>query len=219
MSSVDKARISACDEKGSEEKSGAFFVQFNPNEITIAESACRFSEKRTDNPKKNNAASQRTPAKAQADVFDESKGITFSTKLFFNTYSSVDNECRDVRALISKFDRFLNRNAKSARDKGLVRILFAWGSMQVFGLLTSMSVSYMMFSSKGLPVRAEAAITITGDYVKYVPESAPKDVKSVTFAADKKSGFADALEDYKNDIKKLKSDARKNGVVNLRLMA
>ena len=211
MSFVAKAKISGCDTNGSEE-GGSFYVQFNPNEISINEYVGRFAEKKNNKPlKKQTAASQKTPSGAQAAPYDEHKGITLSTKLFFNTYNNAA-DYSDVRSLISKFDEFLNKNAKEAKE--LKRIRFSWGSIQVFGLLTSMSVSYTMFSRDGYPVRAEMSISITGDYVKYTPTPAPKDEQTVTHASES-AGFADMLAAY-GSMSELKAAARTNGIDNLR---
>jgi hypothetical protein len=213
MNLVTKAKISGCDDKGSEEGE-SFYVQFNPNEISISEYTGRFAKKNVKKPgKKNVAASQKTPSEIQAAPHDESKNITFSTKLFFNTYNSA-SDYSDVRSLISKFDVFLNKDTKKEED--LKRIRFSWGSIQIFGMLTSMSVSYTMFSRDGNPVRAEAAISITGDYVKVALSPPPKDKETFTFA-DESVGFADALVAY-GCMSELKKAAHASGVINLRTL-
>jgi hypothetical protein len=207
--SITKAKISSCDKKGGDEKED-FYVQFNPNEISINEYVGRYGVKKTKTPEnKNSQNSQKSPSRTQIIPLDESKGITFSTKLFFNTYNSA-NSYSDVRPLISNFDKFLNKDVKTA--KALKYIRFSWGSTQVFGKLTSMSVSYTMFSREGDPVRAEVSISITGDYVRVTPKSVPEKEQTNT-DSEKFSGFADALTAY-GSMDELKKASRAGGITN-----
>ena len=209
--SITKAKISACDKKGGDEKDD-FYVQFNPNEISINEYVGRYGVKKVKPPEnKNSKMSQKSPSGTQIIPLDESKGITFSTKLFFNTYESAA-KYSDVRPLISNFDKFLNKDVKTT--KALKYIRFSWGSTQVFGKLTSMSVSYTMFSRGGDPIRAEVSISITGDYVRVTPKSVPEK-EQTTAAAEKFSGFANALAAYGN-LEELKKASRACGITNCR---
>lgn len=212
---ITKARISACDPSGSE-IGASFYVQFNPNEISINEYVGSLARKKSKPPKENKAAEQKTPSEIQATTMppEEKEGITFSTKLFFNTYNS-SSDFSDVRKLISNFDKFLNKKAQE--DKELNRIRFSWGSIKVFGVLTAMNVSYTMFSHNGYPVRAEASITINGDYVDVVP-AASTGIGIVNIHTEKSTGFSAALAKYGGDIEKLKQSARAKGITNLRKM-
>jgi hypothetical protein len=214
MTPVEKAIIAVYDKKSGTTKD-AFYVQFNPNEISISESAGRLAKKNVSVPKKNKAAKQQASSEEQAFNFNESRSITFTTKLFFNTYNSA-SDYSDVRSLINRFDCFLNKKVEKAED--LKKISFMWGSIQIFGLLTAMNVSYTMFSPGGFPVRAEASITIAGDYIGYKLSPPPKDKDSFTFVDESGMGFAAALAAY-GSISALKAAARISGVVNLRTLA
>jgi len=213
MEFVTKAIIFECDKSGSQSGS-PFEVQFNPNKITIDEDTGHFARKKSKQPaKKNAAAIQETPSAMQSAPFDESRSITFSTDLFFNTCKSA-SDYSDVRPLIHKFDKFLNKSVEKSNE--LKRLCFSWGSIQIFGLLTSMRVSYTMFSGDGYPVRAEASISICGDYVKYTQSPVPK-AEQTRINVSEPQNFAAALAAY-GTISALKTAAQSSGVVNLRVL-
>lgn len=215
MGIISKAKFSECDEKGSEQGAG-FFVQFNPNEISIQEHTGEFAEKRARPPKTQSAAAQETPNAFMNTRFNKKSGVTLSAKLFFNTYNSPGDN-GDVRKLIAFFDLFLNKNRQEDKSSKLNLIRFSWGSIQVFGILTSLNVTYIMFSSEGTPVRAEAGISITGDYVQYKPKNAVTKETATVSDGDNSLGFAAMLMAY-GSMEALKKAARTANVANLRFI-
>lgn len=150
----EKAQVFSCDEQGRPDWKQHFSVQFNPSSISITE------------PIGDDAAASATPDKApRRRLFGNKPSLHFSAKLFFNTILGLDLSTGDVRDQLRKFYYFFNDQAHAAAGTGDRKLIcFAWSTIQVYGFLAGMQVSYTMFAPNGTPVRAEADIAIDGRY-------------------------------------------------------
>lgn len=166
-----KAMIFSKRKSGSSDIIGehSFYVQFNPNEIRVAEAVGgRHWESTVPMNKKEagNGGISMSPMglkKKEEEEGPDRNKVTLSTSLFYNTYDRIGAKSyKDVRDEIKKFYLFLNKKANI--EKGIYQIGFLWGSIQVVGDLSNMSVRYTLFSQNGTPVRAEVDISITGEY-------------------------------------------------------
>lgn len=145
-----KAKISKADINGPLMEQ-VCYVPFNPNEIKIDE-ACKVNstDLHTSNTDVTKAEAERTHT-------------SLSTTLYYNTYRSLNFPIYEsVDLHINKLRAFLNEN-ETATEK-LKRIAFTWGDLCIYGILSSMSVRYMLFASDGTPIRAEVSITIEGSH-------------------------------------------------------
>lgn len=141
-----------------------FYVQFNPAEISIEE-AIGISGFEEENAAAAFGAWRPDFQKPVDDSFYRKKKdeLTFSATLFFNTLESLgQTDCADVRTYVRQLYRYANKSVKA--DSQAEQICFSWGSIVVAGMLTRLSVRYTLFAPNGKPVRAEADISITGDY-------------------------------------------------------
>lgn len=150
----EKAQVFSCDEQGRPDWKQHFSVQFNPSSLSISE-----------------PVGDDAPALAPTDqvqrrrMFGNKPSLHFSAKLFFNTMVGLDLPAGDVRDQLRKFYYFFNDQAHAAAGTGDRRLIcFAWSTIEVYGVLAGMQVSYTMFAPNGTPVRAEADIAIDGRY-------------------------------------------------------
>lgn len=191
---LTKAKICGVNKNGAPDFSSAFYVPFNPNEISISEACASYYEKIEDETKKENQ--------------HKGKKTNLSTTLFFNTLTSLsEKDCKDVRLEIRRFYEFTNMDNKE--EQKLKKIVFTWGSICLIGILESMEVKYTMFSSSGMPVRATVSITISGDYYGEQRASTEQNPKSVTLQT-KETSFLDAMAAYEDPCK-WKIYAKKEG--------
>lgn len=156
MPSVAKARISPCAPDGTPSLLQSFEVQFNPSELTIQEAVGDYAYPEAKPPiqaaEKQGESMQRLPGQREH--------LTLTAKLLFHTYRGpLDYD--DVRTRVNCLHPFLNANTAQGQAN---HISFSWGSIQIYGMLSAMSVTYGMFAPDGTPVRAEVSITITGNY-------------------------------------------------------
>lgn len=148
MSVLRKARI--YDPKN---KIPEFYVQFNPNSMEYSIGSDTYATKKTKD--------ERVQADlSQNDVTKGSNSGRLSVKLFFYTYTN-ETTYDDVNIDIAHLRRFYKYSASSAQGDQPV-IIFAWGTLALRGIMTSLSVTYQMFAPDGTPVQAEASITIEG---------------------------------------------------------
>lgn len=146
-----------------------FYVPFNPSEIVIDEAIGVLDEE-------DNGLDEVISRLWQGSGFNVNRPLdtsflqkrkcqlTLSVTLFFNTLTSLYQESyEDVRTYISRLYPYTNKTAKSGRE--VEHIYFFWGSIAVAGILSRMNVRYTMFAPDGKPVRAQADITIVGNYV------------------------------------------------------
>lgn len=163
----------------------AFHVPFNPTELTIEE-AIGLSDvdeqEYRDNTKKllaGRSIGWQSPVEGSAKDIKKGK-ITLSMTLFFNTLTSLDQTSyMDVREYIQKLYYYDNKDI--AKDKKPQQIYFEWGSVCVAGILTRMQVRYTMFSPEGTPVRAQAEISIAGQYIGEQSAASPEDVAQIDY--------------------------------------
>jgi hypothetical protein len=202
---LTKAKFFRCDENGAN-TSESFYVQFNPNEITITEAVKNTPHNNKRSTRIQNA--NRPIEGAQSESLNE---LHISMRLFFNTYKGPQ-DYGDVRKHIKQFYAFSNT---AATNNKIVNFLcFAWGTISVIGLLDSMSVSYTMFANDGTPVRAEAQISIRGRYnsISGSANSAKEDIVP-DFGS---ISFAQALAIF-GTTEAVKIAAREAGAVKLRI--
>ncbi len=146
-----------------------FYVQFNPTELSIEEAigaTDREQEDQEQEKKKLLRGSRigiQHPLKASG-AWNKKTQMTLSVSLFFNTLEKMNQDTyEDVRKYVGQLYPYRNRSTDNSRN--VEQIYFFWGSIAVAGLLTSMSVRYTVFAPDGKPVRAQADISIRGDYV------------------------------------------------------
>lgn len=175
----------------------AFYVPFNPTELTIEE-AVGLSDvdeyEYRDNTKNllaGRSIGWQKPVEGSARSVKKGK-ITLSMTLFFNTLTSLyQTSYEDVRGYVQKLYYYNNKDI--AKDKKPQQIFFEWGSIAVAGILTRMQVRYTMFSPDGKPVRAQAEISIAGQYY------GEKKVKISTVATEiPEVGLSNWKDDYKD---------------------
>ena len=130
-----------------------FYVQFNPNSLEYSIGKDIYATKKTKDENTQADLSQSDPTKV-------SNSGHLSVKLFFYTYTN-ETTYDDVNIDIAHLRRFYRYTASSTQGNQPV-IGFAWGSLSLQGIMTSLSVSYQMFAPDGTPVQAEASITIKG---------------------------------------------------------
>ena len=155
MGRLEKARIYDPDNAAAQ----SFYVQFNPNQITVSESyGGAGNDKGVRAERQDGGAAE---PQLQGDPVTPRPEMRFSVTLFYNTWEGPSN-FSDVRAQLRRFFYF---QSPPGAEKTLVnhRIGFAWGSLTVLGKLSSLRVTYQMFAPSGVPVRAEAALEIEGD--------------------------------------------------------
>ena len=152
-----------------------FYVQFNPTELSVTEAIGVAEtdegeelEKLKRLLKGNKVGIQRPPKSAEPSGGQNK--LTLSVSLFFNTLEQLNQDYyQDVREYVKQLYPYTNKWADSKREAQ--QIYFAWGTIAVAGFLTAMSVRYTMFAPNGTPVRAQADISIRGDYVGDQPPS------------------------------------------------
>lgn len=196
---LSKAKICGVDDSGSPGKD-AFYVQFNPNEISISEACASLYETKNNDLKVNpveNTSSQHV--------------LHLSTTLFYNTYTNLSATTYiDVRDYIRQLYPYTNASIKNKDN--LKKIAFMWGSISVIGVLEKMDVRYTMFSPDGTPIRGEVSISIAGNYYgessKTISTEASAEISEHTSITDMLRTFQES-DDWKNL-------ARKQGVVNPR---
>lgn len=152
-----------------------FYVQFNPAELSIDEAIGMEEE---DSPMGRfgqqffaGGIGWQYPA-AQTMQQKHQDRMTLSATLFFNTLNDFyQTSYEDVREYIQKLYPYTNKGASSKSERK--QIYFFWGSIAVAGLLKRLHVQYTMFAPDGKPVRAQAEISIAGDYVGEKSTSPP----------------------------------------------
>lgn len=157
MSVLRKARIYDQDDEIPE-----FYVQFNPNSLEYSLGKDIYDTKKVKDERTQTDLSQ-------GDVTKVSNSGHLSVKLFFYTYTD-ESTYSDVNVDIAHLRSFYRYTASSTQGNQPV-IIFAWGSLALKGIMTSLSVSYQMFAPDGTPVQAEASITIEGNDLPMVYEA------------------------------------------------
>lgn len=146
-----------------------FYVQFNPTELSVQEAigVTDLEDEEASEELKRLLRGRKIGLQKPLEDSGEWKKknqLTLSVSLFFNTLEKLNQDSyEDVRQLVGQLYPYTNRIMDSSRS--VEQIYFFWGSIAVAGLLTDMSVRYTMFAPDGKPVRAQADISIRGDYV------------------------------------------------------
>jgi len=129
--------------------SGEIECQFNPSELKISKEASWEGEK---SPSFNSPYLQ----------FAGGESATYSLSLFFDTYSH--KEVKDVREYTNQLLALTLRGA--GRSMFIVpfsnppMVTFIWGKITLFdAVVEKVEISYTMFSSDGLPIRAKADVS------------------------------------------------------------
>ncbi|MCM1100734.1 MAG: hypothetical protein NC079_02710 [Clostridium sp.] len=150
------------------EDAHAFHVPFNPSELMLEEAVGLTDSTGEDYGDRVRKRMSGMPIGWQQPV-EGSLGrrrknrVTLSMTLFFNTLTGLDQSSyEDVRNYIRKLYYYDNRDIGGNRKPQ--QICFEWGSISVAGILTRLGVHYTMFSPEGIPVRAQAEISIEGEY-------------------------------------------------------
>jgi hypothetical protein len=141
------------------EETGAWFeVQYNPLSFNLERSA-KWDEKPV-------------PGNAPTLEYGGTALATASMELMFDT----THDGSDVRgAWVNKLLHLLNPAYKPVDGQGSdaekrrpARVWFSWGSQNMLCVVESVSTSFMMFSSGGVPLRAKVALKLK----EYPPEAA-----------------------------------------------
>lgn len=129
--------------------SGEIECQFNPSELKISKEASWEGEK---SPSFNSPYLQ----------FAGGESATYELSLFFDTYSHADK--KDVREYTNQLLALTMRGA--GRSMFIVpfsnppMVTFVWGKITLFdAVVEKVEISYTMFSSDGLPIRAKADVS------------------------------------------------------------
>lgn len=193
---LSKAKISGVDKNGKPTNTNWFYVQFNPNEISVHEPC---------------AQSEQTGQSDAYETRDHAGALSISATLFFNTLTSFSQkQVEDVRGYVRKFYPFTNQDKN--RKEELKKICFSWGSLCIVGILHQLNVTYTMFSESGIPVRCTASITIDGSYYGDPPKglSTKKEEKLAETAS-----FMEALHSFR-EPQNWKEEANKQGIRKVR---
>jgi hypothetical protein len=93
-------------------------------------------------------------------TFQGSSSSTLSFDLMMDTADQgTTDEPVDVQTLTAQLERFML--PKAGEPKGVPpRVLFTYGSLQVAGVMSELTLEYDLFSSTGRPLRAKASVTI-----------------------------------------------------------
>jgi hypothetical protein len=128
---------------------GKFVVQFNPTQFQF------------------NKAVEWSPHDDQGQEstleFQKNSPASISMELYFDTSheSMGDVRAQWVNGLLSMTNPSCQPEAGEATaltKKRPPKVTFCWGGFTMIGVLKKIDVSYLMFSSSGLPVRAKVAI-------------------------------------------------------------
>ena len=94
--------------------------------------------------------------------FQKATPATMSMELIFDTtHDKSDVRTAWVNRLLSLTNPVVKPVGGQAGQLDKARppkVTFAWGKFEMFGVIESLNVSYMMFSSEGTPLRAKVAI-------------------------------------------------------------
>jgi nucleoid-associated protein YgaU len=137
------------DEKGGEKEK--MTVQFNPSELSI-ESSSDFSDD-----------GGIGPAAGRKPQFVAERRSAMKLRLTFDGFAMAGSLDEDKAGDVNKPLGFLRRLV--AVDEAQHRppmCLFEWGGNVFMGYAESLSVSYTMFTSRGIPIRAVADISFKG---------------------------------------------------------
>lgn len=179
---LTKAKLSGvCDGKPGV---SPFYVQFNPNEISISEAVASLYNK-------SSTKQQLNPVETQTSK----QTLHLSMTLFYNTYTSLSqDQYEDVRGYIRKLYPYTNIGMEEKRD--MKKICFEWSSICVIGILDKVDVRYTMFSPAGTPIRAEVSISIAGAY--YGDQSLASMDNIAQAVIDTHTSFFDALRTFQD---------------------
>jgi hypothetical protein len=144
MQTLSKARFILCNASGAAKDSG-ITCQFNPASLKITHKMMSIDDSLIE-------AAQSGGIKYP---------VTLTGELFFNTLET-SGEYSDVSEKTIAYNRFFNTE-KNADTKW---VLFAYGSLQILGIMSGFDVNYTCFAPSGIPVRATADFTIEGKYYK-----------------------------------------------------
>lgn len=191
---MEKAKIIQCDTNGSPLPQQTYYVQFNPNELSLTHTTGKYQSMANDNNNRDPLKQNQNNNHATLQQRQVDEEVVLTTKLFFNTLHSVyQTTYQDVRELLKPLKEVCNFQISDKAE--MKRICFQWGTISIIGILTSYQETYTMFSSDGKPVRAEASITIEGRDEGY------KSVKTKMISAPVKkplTPFEQAFEKYKD---------------------
>lgn len=191
---MEKAKIIKCDTSGAPLPQQTYYVQFNPNELTLSHTTGKYQNIANDhnyqnNSNKNQDTNHETLQQRQVD-----EEVVLTTKLFFNTLDSLyQTTYQDVRELLKPLKEVCNFQISDKAE--MKRICFQWGTISIIGILSSYQETYTMFSPDGKPVRAEVSITLEGRDEGY------KSVKTKAIMPPIKKSltpFEQAFEQYKD---------------------
>lgn len=194
---LSKAKICGCNAQGKPQNLSPFYVPFNPNELSITEPCISFYKKQQEVTKNTDS---------------EMKNVQLSVTLFFNTFTTLSQQkYEDVRNYIRKLYPFTNQGIDGKEN--LHKICFKWGSICIVGLMTKLDVKYILFAPSGVPIRAEASLSIVGDY--YGEENKGVDTKK-TDTLRKHASFMEQLRFFP-EPENWKDHAKRKNIGKVRL--
>lgn len=177
-----------------------FFVQFNPETMSITEQcvAAQSKQYRTNNHSKKQANNAITPSNTGKN------GVVLTLKLLFNSLTSFEEKnYDDVRQAIRQFYPFLNTVDKEVKGIGVI-----YGSMSIIGFVTSFSTTYTAFDSHGKALRAEVDISVEGKHYGDIKKSTLEHKREAHIMS---GSFVQSLSETGN-VKQWKKDAKAQGV-------
>lgn len=154
MSDNAKAFFQIQDEKSSE-NNATFFVQFNPKEFKLDESAGWTDGK---------SASDKTSSTAPTDAlltYDKGKPATVAMELIFDT---TDKKQDVSKVWVDPLRSFLSATVDDKDgDSPTLRppyCLFKWGSFSFSCVVEKLGITYLMFAVDGTPLRAKVSVSL-----------------------------------------------------------
>ena len=193
-------------------------VQFNPAEYSISrgtksqDTTGRGENSDTDNLQTNTGGLATLNVSLILDTstymadYKAEKGL----QKYLDDDSELAAICHDI-ALTTKL---------SPDSHGLNPVSFAWGTMEFYGVVSSLSISYQMFNRNGQPVRVKMDMSLLGEEkgllneIRANPKQSPDRTKFRRLNPREELWMlADA--EY-NDVSCWKEIARENGILNPR---
>ena len=129
---------------------GELECQFNPSSLKISKS--------------NSWEYEKSPSyNAPSARFAGGDPATYSLSLFFDTYSQADPAKKDVRFFTNQLLQLTLRGGGRAMylvPSDPPTVTFTWGKIALFSaVVENVEVTFTMFSSEGMPIRATADVT------------------------------------------------------------
>lgn len=193
-------------------------VQFNPSEYSISrkvsykKQAGLMQEPHPDDLQSRGSELANLKVKLTLDTATEFPDYVVKPglKKYIDSSTELADICMDLSLLMKMYPKSHTQS----------KVLFAWGSLEFEGYITSMNINYKMFNRNGFPVRAEIDLDLLGEDKSILstlgakPKESPDRTKyRMLRPRDELWMLAD--EEYQ-DASCWKEIARENGILNPR---